>query len=134
MTSVPKPSSLANSLTLKWDAWNRLVEVKDGATVIGVYEYDALNRRVKRHVDSQAPGSPNGIDTYLHYFYNQAWQVLETRDTTTESDQPETLQPDWQYVWSPRYIDAAVLRDKNTDTDGCATMSGSTSWAMPTST
>ena len=103
---------------MKWDAWNRLVEAKDGATVIGVYEYDALNRRVKRHVDSQAPDNPNGIDTYLHYFYNSAWQVLETRDTTTESDQPENLQPDWQYVWSPRYIDAPVLRDKNTDADG----------------
>ena len=78
----------------------------------------ALNRRVKRHVDSQAPDNPNGIDTYIHYFYNSAWQVLETRDTTTESDQPENLQPDWQYVWSPRYIDAPVLRDKNTDADG----------------
>ena len=44
--------------------------------------------------------------------------MLETRDTTTESDQPENLQPDWQYVWSARYIDAAVLRDKNTDADG----------------
>ena len=118
MTSTPKPSSLASSLTLKWDAWNRLVEAKDGATVVGVYEYDALNRRVKRHVDSQSPASPNGLDTYIHYFYNSAWQVLETRDTTTESDQPENLQPDWQYVWSPRYIDAAVLRDKNTDADG----------------
>ena len=94
------------------------MEAKDGATVIGVYEYDALNRRVKRHVDSQAPDNPNGIDTYLHYFYNSAWQVLETRDTTTESDQPENLQPDWQYIWSPRYIDAPVLRDKNTDADG----------------
>ena len=103
---------------MKWDAWNRLVEAKDGATVIGVYEYDPLNRRVKRHVDSQAPDNPNGIDTYIHYFYNSAWQVLETRDTTTESDQPENLQPDWQYVWSPRYIDAPVLRDKNTDADG----------------
>ena len=94
------------------------MEAKDGATVVGVYEYDGLQRRVKRHVDSQAPDNPNGVDTYVHYFYNSAWQVLETRDTTTESDQPESLQPDWQYVWSPRYIDAPVLRDKNTDADG----------------
>jgi RHS repeat-associated protein len=28
------------------------------------------------------------------------------------------LQPEYQYVWSPRYIDAAVLRDENTDADG----------------
>jgi RHS repeat-associated protein len=118
MTSVPKPASLASSLSLKWDAWNRLVEAKDGEVVVGVYEYDGLQRRVKRHVDSQAPANPNGIDTYIHYFYNFAWQVLETRDTTTESDQPENLQPDWQYIWSPRYIDAPVLRDRNIDTDG----------------
>jgi RHS repeat-associated protein len=118
MTSVPKPASLASSLTLKWDAWNRLVEAKDGQTVIGVYEFDGLQRRVKRHVDSQAPDSPNGVDTYIHYFHNSAWQTLETRETTTESDQPENLQPKYQYVWSPRYIDSAVLRDKNTDTDG----------------
>jgi RHS repeat-associated protein len=118
MMSVPKPAALASSLTLKWDAWNRLVEAKDGATVIGVYEYDAANRRVKRHIDSQAPNDPNGVDTYLHYFYNSAWQVLESRDTTTESDQPENLQPKYQYIWSPRYIDAPVLRDKNMDTDG----------------
>ena len=105
-------------MTLKWDAWNRLVEAKDGQTVIGVYEFDGLQRRVKRHVDSQAPDNPNGVDTYIHYFHNAAWQTLETRETTTESDQPENLQPKYQYVWSPRYIDAAVLRDKNADTDG----------------
>ncbi len=34
MTTVPKPSSLTNGLTLKYDAWNRLVEAKDGQTVL----------------------------------------------------------------------------------------------------
>ena len=28
MTTLPKPSSLSTGLTCKWDAWNRLVEVK----------------------------------------------------------------------------------------------------------
>ena len=28
-----------------------------------------------------------------------------------------TASPEYQYVWSARYIDATVLRDKNTDTD-----------------
>jgi hypothetical protein len=31
MTTMPKPSSLANGLTLKYDAWNCLAEVKDGS-------------------------------------------------------------------------------------------------------
>jgi len=118
MTTVPKPSSPANGLTLKYDAWNRLVEVKDGQTVVGMYEYDGQNRRIKKHIDSQSPASPNGIDRYEHFFYNSQWQILETRDTGTEADQPENLQPKYQYVWSARYIDAPVLRDKNTDADG----------------
>jgi RHS repeat-associated protein len=47
-----------------------------------------------------------------------AWQILETRQSDTESAQPETLQPKHQYVWSQRYIDAAVLPDENTGTNG----------------
>ena len=117
MTTLPKPSSPATGLTCKWDAWNHLVEVKQGATVVGRYEYDGLARRVKKHLDSQSPASPNGIDAYIHYFYNGAWQVLETRRSTTENTGPESLQPQYQYVWSQRYIDAPVLRDENTDAD-----------------
>ena len=49
-----------------YDAWNRLVEVKDGSTnVVAKYEYDGLNRRIKKHIDSASPGSPaGGVDTY----------------------------------------------------------------------
>jgi RHS repeat-associated protein len=32
-------------------------------------------------------------------------------------EQPETLQPKYQYVWSARYVDAPILRDANTNTD-----------------
>jgi len=117
MTTVPKPSSLSSGLICKYDAWNRLVEVKDGETVIGFYEYDGQNRRIKRHLDTDSPTDPDGLDTYVHYFYNTRWQTVETRDTTTESDQPENLQPKHQYIWSPRYIDSPILRDENTDQD-----------------
>jgi RHS repeat-associated protein len=118
MTTMPKPSALNTALTCTWDAWNRLVEVKQGAVVMGRYEYDALGRRVKSHVDSQSPGSPNGVDAYVHYFYNSGWQELESRVSASENTGPESLQPTYQYVWSLRYIDAPVLRDKNTDADG----------------
>ena len=94
------------------------MEVKQGATVVGRYEYDGLGRRVKSHVDSQSPGSPNGVDAYVHFFYNQGWQELESRVSASENTGPESLQPQYQYVWSRRYIDAPVLRDKNTDADG----------------
>ncbi len=118
MTTIPKPANLADGLTAIYDAWNRLVEVKDGQTVIARYEYDGLNRRITSHIDSGAPPNPTGIDTYVHYYYNSAWQILETRQSDTPSAQPETLQPKHQYVWSQRYIDAAVLRDENTGTNG----------------
>jgi len=118
MTTVPKPSSLADGLTCTYDAWNRLVEVQDGETTIGRYEYDGLNRRIEKHLDSQAPDDPDGIDKYVHYFYNRDWQLLETRETTSESAEPEDLQPKHQHIWSLRYIDAPILRDENTDEDG----------------
>jgi RHS repeat-associated protein len=118
LTTLPKPSSLSTGLTCTWDAWNRLVEVKQGAVVMGRYEYDALGRRVKSHVDSQSPGNPNGVDAYVHFFYNSDRQELESRVSASENTGPESLQPTYQYVWSRRYLDAPVLRDKNTDADG----------------
>lgn len=70
-----------------------------------------------RHVDTDRPTSPNGVDTYVHYFYNSSWQIQETRESTVESTQPENLQPTHQYVWSARYPDSPILRDANTDQD-----------------
>src|SRR5262249_39014392 len=32
--------------TLTWDAWNRLVTIKSGTTVLQTYAYDALGRRI----------------------------------------------------------------------------------------
>ena len=118
MTTIPKPANLADGLTATYDAWNRLVEVKDGQTVIARYEYDGLNRRITSHIDSGAPSNPTWIDTYVHYYYNSAWQILETRQSDTPSAPPETLQPKHQYVWSQRYIDAGVLRDEDTGANG----------------
>ena len=73
MTTVPKPADLTAGLTLKYDAWNRLVEVTDGTTVVGKYEYDGLNRRILNYRDFV------DYEVYEHYYYNASWQVLETR-------------------------------------------------------
>ena len=96
---------------MKYDAWNRLVEVRGGgATLVGKYEYDGLHRRIKKHLDSQSPGSPNGIDKYIHYFYNANWQVIETRESGSENTGPESLQPRFHYIWSLRYVDSPAVR------------------------
>ena len=92
------------------DAWNRLVEVQEGVSTQYVFAYDGLGRRLSE--------GEVGSESYYHYFLSASWQTLETRWTGSANPQPETLQPYQQYVWSARYIDSPVLRDKNGDQDG----------------
>ncbi|MFO0916596.1 MAG: RHS repeat-associated core domain-containing protein [Pirellulales bacterium] len=96
MTSLPKPASLGTALTCKYDAWNRLVEIKEGTTVLGAYKYDGLMRRIEK----VAGGSTT------RYYHSNQWQVLEERVDST------TL-PRAQYVWGPRYVDDLIVRDRD---------------------
>jgi len=84
---------------LVYDAWNRLVEVQDAsnATLV-LYSYDAHGWRI-----TEDKG------TVRDFFYSTAWQVLEERTGGVA---------DVQYVWSPVYIDAMILRDRDTNNDG----------------
>jgi YD repeat-containing protein len=43
-----KPHNLDDDYVLTYDAWNRLVKVKDGAVTTGQYEYDGLGRRARK--------------------------------------------------------------------------------------
>ena len=91
---------------LAYDAWGRLVAVDvDADSVVDVtFAYDALNRKVL--VDqTEAAGGEKA------WYYTQQWQVLEERDASTGDVEV-------QYVWSPVYVDAIVLRDEDTDGDG----------------
>src|SRR5262249_22930328 len=91
-----------NGNHLLYDAWNRLVQVKDnGNAVIAEYDYDALRRRgLETH----------GNDTSALYYSSQ-WQLLEERDTATGNTTME-------YTWSPVYVDAMIERDRDTDGNG----------------
>ena len=94
MTKLPKPDVWNAAFTCVYDAWNRMVQVKDGSTVVATYSYNGLNHRVKKVV---------GSETRLFYF-NRNWQCLEERIGTTT---------DTQYVWGLRYVDDLVCRDKD---------------------
>src|SRR5262249_1988669 len=87
--------------TFFYDAWNRLVQVNSGATVLETFGYDALGRRL-----GQGPG------TARDFFFSMAWQVIEERVAGTAAD---------QYVWSPVYVDAMIERDR--DPTGGGTLS-----------
>jgi RHS repeat-associated protein len=124
MTKVPQPSDLTATYACRYDAWNRLTFVwvdsdadgtaDAGETVIARYEYDALNRRTKEFINAD---TDDDFDSFRHFYYTFGWQLLETRLSESENTEPQTLQPEYQYVWSLRYMDAPVMRDKNTDTD-----------------
>jgi RHS repeat-associated protein len=86
--------------TLVYDAWNRLVAYKNGATALASYKYDALGRKIIEN-----PGTQNDL------YYSDKWQVLEERSGGVST---ATI----QYVWSPVYVDALVLRDRSTLNNG----------------
>jgi RHS repeat-associated protein len=82
---------------LVFDAWNRLVQVKDsGGATLAAYKYDALGRRIVETVGG----------TTKDIYFSAAWQVLEEQVSSTTKA---------QYVWSPVYVDALVLRDRDAD-------------------
>jgi len=84
--------------TLVYDAWNELVQVKNGNnTVLAAYGYDALGRRITE---------TRGAST-TDLYYSKDWQVLEERNASN--------QPTARNVWSPGYVDALVLRDRDAD-------------------
>ncbi len=83
-----------------YDAWNRLLKVKNSSgTTIAEYRYDGLGRRVSE--------TRSGTTTDL--YYSSDWQVLEERLSGSTTA---------QYIWSPVYMDALILRDRDTDGNG----------------
>ena len=83
-------------LKSKYDAWNRLVEVRNTSdSLLATHSYNGLNQRVKKTV--------GGVVTTS--FFNATWQELEsiTSGVTTS------------YIWGQRYIDDLVLREKGAE-------------------
>ena len=107
MSGGPKGDDPTVRIYSYYDGWNRLSEVKadssgsPGAS-IATYAYDGLNRRIKK--------SLNGGDTF-DYFWNESWELLETR----KNGDGDPLE---QYAWDRRYIDAPVMRWRDSNTDG----------------
>ena len=81
-----------------YDGWNRLVAVQNaaGTTTLKASTYDGLNRRVR----STASGTTGDL------YYSSDWQVVEEQVGGAVTQ---------RYVWSPVYVDAMVLRDRDTN-------------------
>ena len=93
----------------QWDAFNRLrVALDDSLTTLGVYTYDAGNRRMRKVATIDAA-------TKTTDFYYKDWQVLEEREIAGDN-KPTT--PYRQFVYG-NYIDEPIIMDvnENTSTD-----------------
>ncbi len=100
-TQMPPDGSgdWSNSLTLTWDAWNRITKVEDGATEVSAYQYDGLYRRSTKTV--------SGVTR--HCYYSNRWKPLEERTgASTDAER--------QYLWGvrPNHRDELILRDRKT--------------------
>ncbi len=103
MTAVPSPLDMTAALTAKYDAWNRLTELRDAASnLVAEYQYDAKNRRIRKVMADE---------TYYDYYHDTGVRILEIR-RNGDTD------PLKQYIWSQRYLHSPVLRFRDADTDG----------------
>ena len=87
-----------------WDAWNRIVEVKDeSGTSVQKNAYDGLTRRITREVSS----------VVTHTYWSDRWKPLEDRTGSSTSAARS-------YLWGerPGHRDELVLRDRDTDGNG----------------
>jgi RHS repeat-associated protein len=91
------PGDWDRGFSLKWDAWNRLIEVNDGNTLIQTNAYDGLSRRIT---------SGDGTDI-THYYYNDAWRSVEEY-TDADPDDPAC-----QYLWGLRSRWDLVKRERS---------------------
>jgi RHS repeat-associated protein len=94
-------TTLQSGKTAIYDAWNRLVEVDDGETVVERHEYDGTNRRIQIYSDFDG-----SVPNVVQDDYHSSQQVIES-DVATDGSR----NGGHQTIWSPRYIDAPILRD-----------------------
>ncbi len=85
---------------------NHLVETSEGGVLVAKFSYDGAGRRIES-LTNYVEGVPQQS---THYYLSGQDQVLETREGSPTTA-PESLSPKYQNVWSPRYVDALILRD-----------------------
>ena len=125
---------------LKWDGWNRLVEIRDeNGVLVAAYAYDGMFRRTTKAVGAETRS----------YYYNDQWKCVEERSTVSPSSSSSSSsananssssssnanspsssgsslvvvtsgEAEIQYVWGarPNHRDELILRDRDTSGNG----------------
>ena len=85
--------------TFVYDAWNRLVAVKNGGVTAAAYGYNGQGERI-----TETHGT-----TTTDLYYDASWEVVEERVNG---------QLQARNVWSPAAVDMMVLRDQSSQGNG----------------
>lgn len=116
--AVPTPGDTLSGLVHVYDAWNRLVKTEyDGAGAnkdVAVYTYNGLGWRTSKEMDLSTGAYDGTMDQKRYFLYNASWQIVEEHvDTDNDGD------VDWkeQQFWGVRYIDDAIAKRVDRDTD-----------------
>jgi RHS repeat-associated protein len=107
MLKFPKPEVLTESFAGVYDAWHRLVKVKEGSQLLMEYAYDGRSFRIVKETYSEG----SQVEERHHYF-TSSWQLIEERVATPTPDDVEA-----QYVWGLG-INELILRDRDITGDG----------------
>jgi RHS repeat-associated protein len=103
MRVMPKPQAPTKTADCVYDAWNRLVKVKEAGETVVEYGYDGRSYRTEKAL--YADGSQTEA---RHFYYSSRWQVLEERLST-----PTPYDLVAQYVWGIG-INELIVRDRST--------------------
>jgi RHS repeat-associated protein len=102
----PVEGAWDETFEIVWDAWSRIVEVKQGESTVGKYAYDGLTRRITRETGGEL----------IHTYYSNTWRPLE--DRVTDAQTPTTPTVKAHYLWGARHRDDLIRRDRATTTPG----------------
>ena len=111
-----KDGDWTKGYSLKWDAWNRLVEVRNqhDDTPVASYQYDGLFRRTH----STAGGN------IRQFLYDRAWRIFE--EHASHSPSTSSFIPHTSYcVWGLRHRTDIICRDADLPAAGTGSDSGS---------
>ncbi|MGH7136735.1 MAG: hypothetical protein ACREHD_13415, partial [Pirellulales bacterium] len=95
---MPHSTSPGTANTATFDAWNRLMALSSGATVLQQNAYDGDNRRVTKLASG----------TLRHYYFSSGCSSIEERLGAATT-------PDRQFVPGLRFINDVVLRDRGNE-------------------
>ena len=116
MTTLPSSAAPTISLTATYDAWNHLISVADGSTVLATYSYDGQYRRIKSTSSSVT----------RHSYHTSSWQTIEERIGASTLDSSGAVQERIQYApcGSIQFLDAGFGVRSNSSFDIRTTYTG----------